>query len=190
MADEENLRLIDDCLDGDQRAWDRLEALTTPVIQRSAQATLSRHGRGGDQDMLWDIIQQVYLRLIQDAYHHLRQFNPDRASWNAWIGMVAHTGALKHLRALPASTTPLDAIPEPIAPDTPISQARVREILERLDGQLTPSERRIAVLLWEEGLSPEEIAKKLQISRATLFRRKSILINKARTLIDDDPENF
>ncbi len=149
-----------------------LEGLYTryaPVVFRRARAML---GREADA---WDMVQEVFERMLKAAGEFRGEARP-----MTWVYRVTTNVCLNHLRARALRDPALAGVsPEPSA-DAAASEARdlLRVWVEHLDER----EQAVATLLYLDGLTQEEVADILGLSRKTIGREVEELRRKAAQL--------
>jgi len=159
-------QLITQCLQGQTAAWGefirRYEKLIAAVVLRTAK-------QWGDtsQELIQDLIQEVYLRLCAGDFQLLRKF--DSRYENAFLGflkVLASNIVRDHFRAALATKymsaeTPLLETSAPGSMDT-VAQAELDILVKEIDRllKLHASERERAIfwLYYRQGLTAQAIA--------------------------------
>lgn len=131
-------------------------------------------GKDFDQDDVEEVFQETALKILRNNY--LDRFDETRSSLTTWLGMIARTTAIDHLRRRRMETTGLDET-EP-APDTDFDAA-VEPLAVPL-GLLTDRQREILELSFQAGLDAPEIARRLRISPPTVRSIKRQAIERLR----------
>lgn len=155
---------------------DSLEALLAQVAigNRAAFETLYR----GTASRLFGICLRVLAQrseaedALQDVYtavwRKAAQFDPAKASANAWLAMIARNKAIDRLRSLPAhqvraSLELADNVADPAAsPPQQVQTATDRAQLEHCLERLEPRRRSLIRAAFFEGLTYEELAARIE----------------------------
>lgn len=153
----------------DRRAIDALFARYTPVVFRRARVLL-----GCDADA-WDAVQEVFEKMIQ---HHTTFRGEARPM--TWVYRITTNVCFNMLRSKRVRATTLNVVPE--EPTLSVEASEARELLEVWVKHLDERELTIATLLYIDGLTQEEVADVLGISRKTVGREVEALRNKAEAL--------
>jgi DNA-directed RNA polymerase specialized sigma24 family protein len=155
-------RLVERLVGGDKSAWGDLVDGYGPVIYGAIGKTLRRYGR--DSADASDIAQDVFLRLCNDGYRLLRQYDPARAALSTWLTVVATSGAIDFLRRQKAATSPLDDLPEHVAAVEP----KMPDPVRIPDGLLSPRQSLVLQLLYDREMEVAEIAAMLAVDAQTV----------------------
>jgi RNA polymerase sigma-70 factor, ECF subfamily len=111
-----------------------------------------------------DALQDVYTAVWRKA----AQFDPAKASANAWLAMIARNKAIDRLRSLPAQQARAglelaDNVEDPGAsPPQQVQTATDRAQLEHCLERLEPRRRSLIRAAFFEGLTYEELAAKIE----------------------------
>jgi RNA polymerase sigma-70 factor, ECF subfamily len=151
----------------------------TPAIYRRALALV---GRRADA---WDVVQEVFVRLLQSSHQFRREARP-----TTYVYRITTHLALNALRAR-AAREPQAALPpeEDAEPADASVQARAecRDFLLKLSGRIDERSLSIAALHYSDGLSQEEIADVMGLSRKTINRAVIHLRQVAQELGEPRP---
>lgn len=155
---------------GDSIVWKRFVLYAAPLMKGMIHRVLSSSGRMQEVD---DVLQKAFLRLLQRDFKTLKQFDPKRASLSTFLGVIATSVALDHLRNQtlpPTSTHELDHLEAPV--DSSLQESR----LDLPPGLLTPRQELILCLLYEDDLSVAEVADLLNIEQQSVrsLRHKAV----------------
>lgn len=144
-------------LAGAPGAWDAFVPKAAAVMRAPIRRVLGAHGLADD---IGDVLQDSFLRLIRDDCRLLRRYDAERATLATWLGIIATSTALDHLRRKPPAADALadhaDTLPAPDA-------AAPREPLALPPDLLTPRQALILKLLYEDDRDPAEVAALLGI---------------------------
>ncbi|HEY2408244.1 MAG TPA: sigma-70 family RNA polymerase sigma factor [Polyangiaceae bacterium] len=175
---------IDECLQGDVRAWRELHAHFLPV----AGAFLRK--LGVRESELEDATQEVFLQL----FRYLPRFRRE-AELSTWLYRLCITQARharRRARVNEALSRILPFLPTPNLVSTPslpehVARARIEQAL----AQLSEGERTVFVLYEMEGVSGKEIAQITEIPEASVWRRLHYARKRVRVALgdhgDDEP---
>ena len=130
-----------------------------------------------------DFLQEVACR----AWQCFHRFDPERASFHAWVRGIAHNVLRESLRRRALRSEALRRRPTPpdergIAPDPAVSLALEEDLarfVERL-GRLGVDERALLLGRGVEGLSPAELACRLHTTPAAVSKRWQRLCRRLR----------
>jgi len=171
MPDTEYSRLFQ----GDRRAWKAFVLRWSNLIYGTVLHTLREHGRHSAEEVE-ELSQDVFLRLIQNDFRLLRQYDPQKAGLATWLTLVARSTTLDYLRRRRLETVPLDQAPETAITDPPPESGH----LNIPDGLLPPRQHLVLKLLLEKELSPREAADFLQVEVQTIHSLKNKALQKLR----------
>lgn len=149
-------------IDGDARAWDRFVRSAGPIMKGVIYRLLSKSGREHESE---DVLQAAFLKLVRGDYRLLRRFDPRRASLSTYLGVIATSVAVDHLRRA-APVQPSSAELDGVTAATPFIEPV--EGLSFPEGLLTARQELILRMLYEDDLSVPEIAVLLQIEAQTV----------------------
>ena len=171
--------LLSQCLDGRSGAWDAFVARYAPVILAAVCHTLRTYSPATVQRVSEDIVQDVFVKLIDRDLRLLRTYDPSRASLATWLTIVTRSTTIDSLRRKRLSTIPLEQAP-PVEvssadPDRPASATQGLPT-----GLLTPRQRLILQLLFDRQMSPEDVSQLLGISPQTVRSSKHKAIQRLR----------
>lgn len=132
----------------------------------------------GDRDMSRDILQEVYVKIWQNA----AAFDPTKASPITWMATIARNRAIDEARRLSPlrasmTTDDIDVAGEESDPLAAREHSEdMRQVLGCLDG-LEETRRRMVLLAYCHGLSRETLAEKFGHPVATVktWLRRSLL---------------
>ncbi|MCF6524098.1 RNA polymerase sigma factor [Streptomyces sp. JJ36] len=159
MAAPEDALLAARAGEGDEEAFETLVRWHTPVLLQLAHRLLGERGEAEDA------VQDAFV----NAWRRLPEFRGD-SSFLTWMYRIVTNRCLNRLRSR-RPTTELDAVPEPAAPEHQTSPERAAEGSAALHAlswalqELTPEQRACWVLRELHGLSYEDIAAAVGISR-------------------------
>ncbi len=147
----------------------RLYAQFAPVVFRRARVLLAR-----DADA-WDVVQEVFERMLTHGAHFRGESRP-----MTWVYRVTTNIALNHIRGRKLREPLLTVVP--MEPSTTVDHVEARQLLSRWLGQLDERETEVATLLFIDGLTQQEVADVLGLSRKTIVREVEELRQKLEVL--------
>jgi RNA polymerase sigma factor (sigma-70 family) len=149
-------------IDGGADAWQEFIDNFSSAIFGAVINTLRKSGYGSDDSH--DITQDVYLRLCKNDFRLLRQFDSTRAGLKTWLGVIASSATIDHLRRKRASTVPIDDLPEEINAVDP----EMRDPVRIPDGLLSERQALVLRLLYDKDMDAKEVAALLGIDSQTV----------------------
>jgi RNA polymerase sigma-70 factor (ECF subfamily) len=171
----------------DPAAWREFQRRYALLVRRCIRSVTRRVGAATLEDDRE--IEAIFLcSLFVRDMRRLRAFDPELGRLSTWIGRLAANCAHDYVRAFPRQPTrhavaELDVV-EYEGRD-PFEQAVDRERSElaarTLEG-LSALDRRFASLYFGEGLPPDDIARLLNISRNTVYSKKSKLQSRLEAI--------
>lgn len=136
---------------------EELYARYAPVVHRRARAVVGR-----DADA-WDVVQEVFERMLKNAAEFRAQARP-----MTWVYRITTNVALNLLRSRGIREPEGSEAAEPSAELSGLVEAR--QMLVRLSETLEPRELAVVAMTVIDGLTQEEIADALGLSRKTINR--------------------
>ncbi len=184
--------LLDQCIEGDERAWREFLERYRAIIYGSILKTLGV--RGESHELADDVFQDVLLKLLSNDCRALKRFQrrSKTTTWLARVAINATIDAVRRRRArheisdLPGGDTESDNSAEEILKRIPVD-ARIlegvssRDMADRLLGQLEEQDHLILRMYFFGGLKEREIAELLGIPINTLSSRKSRALEKLKS---------
>lgn len=177
IPDDDTLALIASASRRDKAAVRTLTERLLPVVRARVRRLQARRGDLRQLDTS-DLIQQIFVCLLDDDARQLAQWNPARgASLEGYVGMIAereagNSGQKVAARAKHEITTASQADapnPEP----SPETQVIARDAAARLgawlDGQLPPKGQVVLRCLYTDGLDADETAQALGVTRQVVY---------------------
>lgn len=132
--------------------------------------------RQADAQLIEDITQDVFLRLVRDDYRLLRGYDPARASLVTWLTIVARSCALDHLRRKPLPASSLDQD----AHDRATYDPPIAEPLALPPGLLSERQRLVLCLLFEKDMTVPEAGAALGVDEQTIRSTKHKALTRLR----------
>lgn len=197
------IELIDACVRGDERAWNKFLERYRAILYGSILKTLDI--RGGSREWAEDVFQDILLKLLSDDCRALRLFQ-GRSRTSTWLARIAINATIDAVRRrrsrrevsdLPAGDSDSESSSEEILKRIPVDPGTLEDVssrdmaarlLERLDEQ----DALILKMYFFGGLKEREIADLLNVPINTLSSRKSRALEKlksiARELVQDSSD--
>jgi len=162
--------------EGDQRAFETLATADHPRLYRVAYSVL------GDHALAQDVTQQALL----DIWRKLRRLR-DPAKYEGWTYRLLVRACYAEAKRRPKWTSNDDLLPadEPRAADA-YGAAADRDQLERGFRHLSIDHRVVLALHHLLGMTPEEVAETLGISRWTVYSRLERATKAMRAALEAD----
>jgi RNA polymerase sigma-70 factor (ECF subfamily) len=140
----------------------------------------------GSSNDVEDVVHAVFLKVPEIASHY-----DGRSSCRAWLCGIAVRTAMRHRRGfgrlqrmLASFAHTVDAAAPSASPEREASGREELEVFERALAKLSPKKRAAFVLVEIEGLTPEQVARSLDVPAATvrtrLFHARKELANAMR----------
>lgn len=148
---------------------ERLYAQFAPVVFRRARLLLAR-----DADA-WDVVQEVFERMLTNGSGFRGEARP-----MTWVYRVTTNAALNHLRARKVREPLLTSVSNEETTDP--ERVEARQLLSKWLQHLTEREIEVASLIYLDGLTQQEVADVLGLSRKTIVREVEELRTKLESL--------
>lgn len=177
--------LVSRCLQADEKAWESFVQTYGGMIWAAVRKVLQSRGAAG-ASLVEDVVQDLFLRLIENDFHLLKNYDPRRASLRTWLNIVSRSTAIDWLRRKRLPTVRLEEMGQVAAiAESPQPE---HEAVFIQPGLLTGRQKLILHLLFDGEMSPEEIGKLLGISAQTVRSTKHKAVQKLREYFGrDDP---
>lgn len=170
------------CLGGSKSAWDAFVDRYARVVYAAVQRTLGAHADPCENAEVEDVAQDVFVRLVKDDYRLLRTYDPAKAALTTWLTIVARSVAVDRVRRRRLRTVPLDEAPAPASP-APDADEPPTAALDLPVDLLTPRQRLVLQLLFDEGLSVAEAADVLGVGAQTVRSTKHKALQRLRAAL-------
>ncbi|THB65371.1 MAG: sigma-70 family RNA polymerase sigma factor [Desulfovibrio sp.] len=166
---------LEDCLMGDPEAWRILFDHVQPLIRKAVHWTLRRYGVDEPADVE-DVCQEVMYRLFLGERKLLSTYDPERGTFKTWLAIVSRSTAVDYLRRREAVRfLPLDEV-EPAALEPDMGE----RLLDLPQGVLSPRQRSVIRMLFEDNLSTGEVAEKMDVHPQTIRSLRHTSLAKLR----------
>ena len=172
---------IERLLEGDDSVWNTFVDRYTPSIYRAVQLTVAPRLKPGSAelpDLIGDIVQEIFLRLVDRDYRLLRSYDSSRSAPVTWLSIVARSTALNHLRKIKPgreenlSEYDIDSIMAP-----PAEEPEKIELPEKL---LSPRQETVLRLLFDQDMSVREAARTLGVEEQSIRSAKHRALTRLR----------
>jgi RNA polymerase sigma-70 factor (ECF subfamily) len=145
------------------------------------------------EDEIREIYATLLVQLCANDMSKLRSFDAERGNrLGSWIGLLAANCAVDHLRAMKKepSRASLDDVEEVLLDETPtpdeaLDRKERLQIAAEMLRELPEKDRELFTLYFDEGLDPEQIAQRMQISVNTVYSKKHKIQSRFQARIND-----
>jgi RNA polymerase sigma-70 factor (ECF subfamily) len=180
------------CMRGDKRAWDAFvtrwsglifTAVRHVICKGEPGAADSGSGSGVEID---DATQEVFVRLVKDDFRVLKSFDARRATLSTWLTIVARSTAIDCMRRKRLGTTTLESHHAPTSPAPGPTQSLIDDAPTDSTGAalpmhlLTDRQRLVLGMLFDEGLSVSQAAKRMGVDEQTIRSTKHKALSRLR----------
>ena len=168
-------------LGGDKAAWDQFVARFAPIIYAAIRRAFAAAAWRFDDSE--DVFQDVFLRLSRDNFRLLRNYDPARAVLSTYLTIVSRSVALNAMRRKRLTLEPLEA-----AGDVAAEAPPPPEPLQFPPDLLTPRQRLIMAMTYEDDLDASEIAAKSHVNPQTVRSTRHKALQRLREYFGDQSE--
>ena len=182
--------LLEGLLGDDANAWREFNVRYARLIYACIGRITARFGGVVRADAVSDIYSMLCVQLLSNDKIKLRTFEPGRGSkLGTWLGLLATHTAYDYLRSVRRIPKHADlAEAEQLSSETPdpSEQTLVRErarIAAKVLASFSDKDREFARLYYGEGLSPEDVARRMRISIKTVYSKKHKIQRRLETLL-------
>lgn len=162
---------------GRKAAWDRFVENFSGLLLGAALRTLRTRCPHLAVEDARDVVQDVFVRLLKDDFRLLRSFDPARASLPTWLTVVARSTTLDALRR-PDNRRVSVPLEEDLGLEAPPhAHADAPELPLEL---LSPRQRQILHMLFDQDMDVEEVAVALNVHRQTVRSLKHQALERLR----------
>jgi RNA polymerase sigma-70 factor, ECF subfamily len=188
--DRSEEELIAGLLRSEPRAWRSFHTRYDRLIYRCITKVTARFSSVLSPDDLREIYASLLVQLLSNDMHKLRSFDPERGNrFSSWLGLLAINAAYDHLRSVrrEPNRAPL-AEAESICCDLPSPDELVerRERATRVGRVLagfSAKDQQFVQLYFTEGLEPEQVAERMNISVKTVYSKKHKIQSRLETML-------
>ena len=182
--------LLEGLLRDDANAWREFNARYSRLICACIGRITARFSSVVRADATSDIYSMLCLQLLSHDKNKLRSFEPGRGSkLGTWLGLLAtHTAYdyLRSVRRIPKHAELCEA--EQLSSDSPdpseLTLMRERaQIASVVLDSFSDKDREFVRLYFGEGLTPEDVARRMRISVKTVYSKKHKIQRRLETLL-------
>jgi RNA polymerase sigma-70 factor (ECF subfamily) len=192
---QDDLVLIDAMIANEPVAWREFQKRYDRLIHRCITKVTRRFSSIVSQDDVREIYATLYVSLLANDKHKLRTFDPERGNrFSSWIGLLAINAAYDYLRSLkrePQKEQLADnselvcELPDPFELTAEHERAALaQKTLE----DFSEKDRTFAALYFGEGMDPNEIATKMNISVKTVYSKKHKIQSRLESVLAVETE--
>ncbi|MFO0551781.1 MAG: sigma-70 family RNA polymerase sigma factor [Polyangiaceae bacterium] len=190
LSPNDERALLDGLLAGSDRAWRQFHIRYDRLIYRCITKVTGRFSAVVSQDDVREIYATLVVQLLSNDMHKLRTFDPARGNrFSSWLGLLAINASYDYLRSLrrEPNRAPL-AEAEDLRSEcpTPDDLCEQRERAERVVVALrtfSAKDQQFVELYFGEGLEPEQIAERMNISIKTVYSKKHKIQSRLESLL-------
>ena len=184
--------LVGQMLVGSERAWREFHARYDRLLYRCITKVTGRFSSFLSQDDIREIYATLLVQLLSNDMHKLRSFDADRGNrFGSWIGLLAINAAYDYLRTMrrEPNRAPL-AEAEIMSCDLPSPLEQVEhkqraDLVQKILRAFSAKDREFVALYFGEGLEPEQIAERMQISIKTVYSKKHKIQTRLEAMLTD-----
>lgn len=160
-------------------AWREFQARFDRLILRCITKVTRRFASLVSADDVREVYATLYVSLLANDKHKLRSFDPARGNrFSSWIGLLAINAAYDYLRSIkrePQKENLAEAMDLVCDRPDPFELASEHEramIAHRTLEDFSEKDRTFAALYFGEGMAPQDIAVRMNISVKTVYSKK------------------
>jgi RNA polymerase sigma-70 factor (ECF subfamily) len=182
--------LIAGMLANDPAAWREFQTRYDRLIMRCITKVTRRFSSIVSQDDVREVYATLYVALLGNDMHKLRSFDPERGNrFSSWIGLLAINAAYDYLRGLKREpqkeciSEQLDLVCEMPDPFELTSEHERATIAQKTLEDFSEKDRVFAALYFGEGMDPQDIADKMNISVKTVYSKKHKIQSRLESVL-------
>jgi RNA polymerase sigma-70 factor (ECF subfamily) len=186
----DDAQLVRALLADDPHAWREFNARFSRLVLSTISRVTARFSAVVSQEDLREIYATFCVQLLANDKLKLRSFDPARGNkLSTWLGLLASHTAYDFLRgarreprraALSEAEDLCSSLPDPC--ESALMRERA-DLVSQLLSQFTDRDRAFIQLYFGEGLAPEIVAERLQISVKTVYSKKHKIQARLQTLL-------
>lgn len=171
-------------------AWSEFQRRYDRLILRCITKVTRRFSAIVNQEDVHDVYATLYVALLGNDMHKLRSFDPARGNrFSSWIGLLAMNAAYDHLRTIkrePQKQCLAEALhlecdlPDPF--EVTYERERARIVTRTLQ-DFSEKDRAFVALYFGEGMAPDEIADRMNISVKTVYSKKHKIQSRLESVL-------
>jgi RNA polymerase sigma-70 factor (ECF subfamily) len=182
--------LIAGMLANDKAAWREFQTRYDRLILRCITKVTRRFASIVSQDDVREVYATLYVSLLGNDMHKLRSFDPERGNrFSSWIGLLAINAAYDYLRTLKREpqkeciTEAMDLVCDTPDPFELTSELERASIAQKTLEDFSEKDRVFAALYFGEGMDPQAIADKMNISIKTVYSKKHKIQSRLESVL-------
>ena len=182
--------LIAGMLANDPAAWREFQARYDRLIIRCVTKVTRRFASMISQDDVREVYANLYVSLLGNDMHKLRTFDPERGNrFSSWIGLLAINAAYDYLRTLKREpqkeciTEAMELVADLPDPFELTSERERAAIAHETLADFSEKDRTFAALYFGEGMDPQDIATKMNISVKTVYSKKHKIQSRLESVL-------
>lgn len=179
LVAEEDDAFVARLVTGSEKAWREFHVRYDRLIYRCITKVTARFSSLVSHDDIREIYATLLVQLLSNGMHKLKTFDSQKGSrLSSWIGLLAVNAAYDYLRSMRrepnrAPITEAEVLRSDLPSPLDVTEQRQRaEILAVLLKDLSTKDQQFVELYYGEGLEPEEVAERMQISVKTVYSKK------------------
>src|SRR5262245_25911109 len=182
--------LVAGMLANDKAAWREFQTRYDRLIIRCITKVTRRFASMVSQDDVREVYATLYVSLLANDMHKLRSFDPERGNrFSSWIGLLAINAAYDYLRTLKREpqkeciTEAMELVCDLPDPFELTSEHERAAIAQRTLADFSEKDRTFAALYFGEGMDPQDIATKMNISVKTVYSKKHKIQSRLESVL-------
>jgi RNA polymerase sigma-70 factor (ECF subfamily) len=182
--------LVAGMLANDKAAWREFQSRYDRLIVRCITKVTRRFASIVSQDDVREVYATLYVSLLANDMHKLRSFDPERGNrFSSWIGLLAINAAYDYLRTLKREpqkeciSEALDLVCETPDPFELACEHERATIAQKTLEDFSEKDRVFAALYFGEGMDPQAIADKMNISIKTVYSKKHKIQSRLESVL-------
>jgi RNA polymerase sigma-70 factor, ECF subfamily len=190
---ESDMELLTQMIANKPRAWREFQTRYERLIHRCILKVTRRFSSIVSQDDVREIHAQLLVSLLANDKHKLRTFDPTRGNrFSSWVGLLAINCAYDYLRSLKrepnkaALSEALDLVCDLPDPFDQASNKQRAEIAAKMLADFSDKDRDFAALYFGEGMEPNEIAVRMNISVKTVYSKKHKIQSRLESFLAEN----
>src|SRR6187402_1899699 len=184
--------LVQALLADDARAWREFNTRFSRLVLSTISRVTARFSGVVSQEDMREIYATFCMQLLANDKHKLRSFDPERGNkLSTWLGLLASHTAYDFLRgarreprraAMSEAEDLCSSLPDPC--ESALMRERA-ELVSQLLSLFTDKDRAFIQLYFGEGLAPELVAERLNISVKTVYSKKHKIQARLQALLNE-----
>ena len=186
----DDAQLVRALIADDAHAWREFNTRFSRLVLSTISRVTTRFSGVVSQEDLREIYATFCVQLLANDKHKLRSFDPERGNkLSTWLGLLASHTAYDFLRsarreprraALSEAEDLSSTLPDPC--ESALMRERA-DLVSELLTNFTDKDRAFIQLYFGEGLAPETVAERLNISVKTVYSKKHKIQARLQTLL-------